>query len=135
MAAESPGLLAEHGTLLRHWGGVQARVSHQMWEQQRHCAALQAEVLQWRVRWLLATTQMAWGLGWPHLAPVPASVAAAETPAPRTAADVLCQTGCAGHAHPWRGDEGQCRLSGGDCTRVPPQEAAPRLPVHAGLWL
>ena len=26
----------------------------------------------------------------------------------------------ASHAHPWRGDEGQCRLTGSDCTRVPP---------------
>ena len=113
-------LLAEHGALLRHWAGVQARVSRQMGAQARHCAALEAELMQWRARWVLATTQMLWGLGWPSLAPVSSRAARQAAEAPLSATEVICQTGCASHAHPWRGDEGQCRLTGGDCTRVPP---------------
>ena len=116
----SHDLLAEHGALLRHWAGVQARVSRQMCDQAQRCAALEAELMQWRARWIVATTQMLWGLGWPSLAPVPSRAARQVDEAPLSATDVLCQTGCASHAHPWRGDEGQCRLTGSDCTRVPP---------------
>ncbi|MFT3780299.1 MAG: hypothetical protein QM772_18895 [Ottowia sp.] len=125
----SSELLAEHGALLRHWAGVQARVSRQMGDQQQRCAALETELMQWRARWIVATTQMLWGLGWPSLAPVPSRVVRQVDEAPPSATDVLCQTGCASHAHPWRGDEGQCRLTGSDCTRVPPtaQERSARV--------
>lgn len=33
--------------------------------------------------------------------------------------EVLCHTGCQGHAHPWRTDEGRCALDGEDCDRRP----------------
>lgn len=125
-------LLAEHGSLLRHWAGVQTRVSQQMWAQERHCAALEAELVRWRARWMLATTQMLWGLGWPSLAPVPAHTRRARDAA-CNATEVICQTGCAGHAHPWRGDEGQCRLTGSDCTRVPPTAAERSAGVQAAV--
>ena len=35
-----------------------------------------------------------------------------------SATEVLCQTGCQGHAHPWLDADGACRLTGGECTRV-----------------
>ncbi len=44
--------------------------------------------------------------------------AVVRTSASDTATDVLCQTGCQGHAHPWLDADGSCRLTGGDCTRV-----------------
>lgn len=122
----SLGIAAEHALLLRHWAGVQARVSWQACEQAHRCAALETEVVRWRARWMIATTQMLWGLGWPGASPV------ALQGAPRmqaseaaTATAVICQTGCAGHAHPWRGDLGECRLTGDDCTRVPPAYPLP----------
>ncbi|MDO5290755.1 MAG: hypothetical protein Q4F13_14150 [Pseudomonadota bacterium] len=122
-------LAQEHGAVLRHWGRVQERVSQQLCAQARRCEALEAEVLHWRARWMLATTHMAWGLGWPGLPARagPARAAQGARPAPEekaptlnSATDVICQTGCAGHAHPWRSQEGECALTGSDCTRVPP---------------
>ncbi len=135
MTASDTGLLeAEHGALLRHWAGLQARVSVQMTAQARHCAALEAELMRWRARWVLASTQMLWGLGWPDALPLaPPSRHATRGHALPSATEVLCQTGCAGHAHPWRDDEGQCRLSGGDCTRVPPTERERSADVR--LWI
>ena len=122
----APQVVVEHAALLRHWAGLQERVSRQAQEQARRCAALEAELMHCRARWVLATTQMLWGLGWPSAAPPrPAAVAPAGGPW-RDARQVICQTGCAGHAHPWRGDEGQCRLTGGDCDRVPPSGAQAR---------
>lgn len=113
--------------MLRHWARVQERVSQQLCAQAHRCEALEAELLHWRARWVLATTQMAWGLGWPGLPartgrPQAARPAPGEetAPAPESATDVICQTGCAGHAHPWRSPEGECALTGSDCTRVPP---------------
>ncbi|WP_298431250.1 hypothetical protein [Ottowia sp.] len=118
---------AEHAALLRHWAGVQARVSRQACEQAGRCAALEAEVLRWRARWIVATTGLLWGLGWPGLGPAALATAAVRTEddSPRDAAELICQTGCSGHAHAWRDEEGQCRLSGADCTRVPPVAQAP----------
>lgn len=116
----------EHGVLLRHWAGLQVRVSRQCDEQNRRCAALEAELMLLRARWVLATTQVSWGLGWPRLGPGPRTTRRTQPPADsassprRVAQAVICQTGCAGHAHPWREDDGQCRLTGAECERVPP---------------
>lgn len=125
MGQDKQALVVEHGCLLRHWAGLQARVTIQCHAQQRRCAELEAELVRWRARWMLATTQLAWGLGWPRLGPLPASRPVhADEQAPATdATRVICQTGCAGHAHPWRDDEGHCRLTGGGCARVPPHAA------------
>lgn len=132
-------LACEHALLLRHWAGVQNRVSAQVADQcrelaaqQRRCERLEAELMRWRTRWLLATTQMLWGLGWPQLGtPAPASPAdeaEAGAPAPLTARDLLCQSACAGHAHPWLDEQGQCRLHGHVCERVAPTTAPSSTP-------
>ena len=47
-------VVAEHGALLRHWAGLQARVSEQMCAQDRRCAALEQELMRWRARWMVA---------------------------------------------------------------------------------
>ena len=118
--SETHELAAEHLALLRHWAGVQARVSQQACQQAARCAVLEAEVMRWRARWMVATTQMLWGLGWPGFG-VAARAWSRPARAPLAdAAEVICQAGCAGHAHPWLGEEAQCRLKGGACTRVPP---------------
>ncbi len=115
-------VVAEHGALLRHWAGLQARVSEQMCAQDRRCAALEQELMRWRARWMVATTQMLWGLGWPKLTPVSAHAETRADDDVQTAMDVICQVGCASQAHPWRSDAGLCRRSGDDCMRVPPKE-------------
>ena len=76
----APQVVVEHAALLRHWAGLQERVSRQAQEQARRCAALEAELMHCRARWVLATTQMLWGLGWPGAAPPrPTAVAPAGT--------------------------------------------------------
>lgn len=109
----------EHRVLLRHWAGMQDRVSRQACEQARRCDALEAELLRLRARWIVATSQMLWGLGWPGLRPTrPTPMADADDDLPATASAWICQTGCASQAHPWLGEDGECRLNGGDCTRL-----------------
>ncbi|QTD46990.1 hypothetical protein [Ottowia testudinis] len=107
---------AEHAVLLRHWAGVQARVSRQACEQAGRCAELEAELMRLRARWVVATTQLLWGLGWPGLGPT-ARRYVAEGGAPTSAADVICQTGCVSQAHHWLDEQGQCRLTGRECAR------------------
>lgn len=119
-------IAAEHGTVLRHWASVQSRVTRQMCEQARHCERLEAELMQLRARWVLATTSMLWGLGWPgaaRAAAADAQRAATSHEAVTSAAELICQVGCVSHAHHWRSEAGECRLTGGDCSRVPPEPA------------
>ncbi|HNT84268.1 MAG: hypothetical protein IT498_05800 [Rubrivivax sp.] len=121
MSALEPGALQrEHQLLLRHLGRVQQRVSEQMLAQAQRCAALEAELMQWRARWIVATTRRLWGLGGFDQPPAPARAVPADRSAWASATEVLCQTGCAGHAHPWRDEQGRCALTASDCTRVPP---------------
>ena len=117
----APDTAHEQVALLRHWGGVEARVSQQMSTQMRYCQRLEAELLRLRAQWVIASTQCLWGLGWPmaERSAMPAAAHAADETGPATATDVICQTGCAAHAHPWREDDGQCRLTGQACARVP----------------
>ena len=124
MGGEQHALVVEHGCLLRHWAGLQARVSRQCDEQHHRCLQLEAELMRWRARWVLATTQLLWGLGWPRLGPLPQRpvTSVEEAGPPTSAARVICQSGCAGHAHPWHDEDGHCRLMGGDCERVPPRQ-------------
>ena len=120
----SDGMAAEHALLLRHWGRVQARVTAQTCDQAARCAALEAEVMRLRARWMIASTQWLWGLGWAGLGPQPERAgesAGEQESSALNVTEVICQTGCASHAHPWRRGEGECRLTGGECTRVPPR--------------
>ncbi|HRM55188.1 MAG TPA: hypothetical protein PLS11_14905, partial [Ottowia sp.] len=84
---------------------------------ERACQQLQGTLVRERARLVIASTRWWWGLG----GPVPDAVRAASpevTASPMSAADVLCQTGCQGHAHPWLTEDGRCLLKGGDCTRT-----------------
>ena len=110
----------EHLCLQRHLAALQERVSHQIAAlveaeaqacaradaAERQCRAMERALINERTRAVLACTRWSWGLGGP------------PPQAPTTAAEVLCQTGCQGHAHPWLDADGSCRLTGGDCTRV-----------------
>lgn len=127
LAARRTALIAEHGVLMRQLGGLQHRVDQLQREHANETGALQGELLRLRAQIVVSRTEVYWGLTTrPHL-----RVAArldtrvlprggpgrAVPPAEELAAaqGVLCQTGCMGHAHPWRDAEGQCRLTGQVC--------------------
>lgn len=115
-------LVHEHGVLLRQWAGAQQRMSDMAAAHACRCAALEAELLRQRARWIIATTRLLWGLGWPGLPHAyrdrQARASAHAEGAITSARDVLCQTGCVGHAHPWLDESsGDCRLDGQPCGR------------------
>ena len=88
-------LAHEHGVLLRQWAGAQQRISDMAAAHARRCAALETELMRQRARWVIATTRLLWGLGWPGLTPLPGPARAAACP--RCAA---CKTCCARPAAP-----------------------------------
>lgn len=118
-------LAQEHGVLLRQLGRLQSRMALLLAGHAKEVQRLQAEVLRLRGRLLVASTRVYWGLGARLDAPfylpsgsvVPGVDATARKPV-ATAAAVLCQTGCVGHAHHWLGEDGQCRLNGEPCVRL-----------------
>ena len=103
MSARPSGVVQEHAVLCRHLGGVQDRVSKLMQEKDMALKALASEVVQLRGQLVVAHTSRLWGMQ------------AQPTQDLEAARKVICQTGCAGHAHPWLSDEGQCRWSGRVC--------------------
>lgn len=119
------GLAAEHGVLLRQLGSLQCRMDQLQREHARESGALKGELLRLRAQMIIAHTGVCWGLVARPMttgaaAPlVPGSVARPATWPPdealAAARAVMCQTGCSGHAHPWREADGQCRLSGEAC--------------------
>ncbi len=125
------GDLQEHLCLQRHLAALQARVSDQMAAlveaeaqararaeaAERQCRAMERALINERSRAVLACTRWSWGMGGPPPQSVIGTAEPATAPA-TTAAEVLCQTGCQGHGHPWLEADGACRLTGGDCTRV-----------------
>ena len=122
MSPPSSGVLLEHAVLCRHLGGVQDRVSRLMQEKEKALHALTSEVVRLRGQLVVARTTLLWGMNTP-LASIPhrsrASHAVHAQPGQaanlEAARKAICQTGCAGHAHPWLSDDGQCRWSGRVC--------------------
>lgn len=123
-AMERPGpehkaLVREHGLLLRQLAGLQQGVGEQLQTQARHITGLEGEVLRLRAQLITARTCLLWGLPHEGLARVkprrrPAVDALNDTTLTQ-AHDVICQTGCVGHAHPWLEADGQCRRTGVAC--------------------
>lgn len=116
-------VIHEHGVLVRHWAHLQRMVTETVQENGRTVAALEAEVIRLRGQLLVARTQLFWGIGGSPLAArtrthrAPAASSHAPSSWPQVDA-VLCRTGCAGHAHPWRDDQGLCTRSGEPCEPV-----------------
>ena len=73
-------LAHEHGVLLRQWAGAQQRISDMAAAHARRCAALETELMRQRARWVIATTRLLWGLGWPGLTPLPGPARKAASP-------------------------------------------------------
>ena len=123
---------SEHLCLVRYLGSLQTRVSLQLAAlteaeaqararadaAEQQCRQLERALIVERTRAVLACTRWSWGLGGPPPQSALVGPVDAQAPALTSAADVLCQTGCQGHGHPWLEADGACRLTGGDCTRV-----------------
>ena len=121
--ASATELVAEHAALLRRLAQLQQRVSEQCRAGAVRQAVLEAENLCLRAELVVLRTAAAWGLRGTALNPIrprstPRPSVVPSEPPMREARSVICQTGCTGHAHPWLGDDGQCRLSGQACERV-----------------
>lgn len=115
-------LSAEHGAVVRRLARLQQRVTGQMQDSAGRQAALEAENLRLRGELVRLHTAVAWNLRaavlWSR--PVPGTQAhpARAVEGMREAQAVICQTGCAGHAHPWLEPDGQCRRTGQACDRL-----------------
>lgn len=132
LMARPPSVLDEHAVLVQCLGRLQRRMDQLRADHEREIGSLNAELLRLRAQRVLAHTRACWGVGADVGAQSrtgpdarPAATAARvprppQGPALAAAQAVICQTGCAGHAHPWRESDGQCRLSGLACdaTRV-----------------
>lgn len=109
----------EHGVLTRQLAALQRRLSEQMCAGTLQVLALEDEVLRLRAQLIVTRTCLLWGLGVAGvMKPMPrarAVAARARTVDMAEASNVICQTGCVGHAHPWLEEDGMCRRTGQAC--------------------
>ena len=125
-------LSAEHGVLVRQLAQLQQRVGEQLQASARHASRLEAENLRLRAALIRMKTSVAWNLpGAAMQSPPPPKRRAVDpvaAPGLEAAHAVICQTGCAGHAHPWLEADGQCRRTGRSCELTGGVEAAADTP-------
>jgi len=124
------GAAQEHAVLLRHMGRLQNSVSALLADKEARLQVLSGEVLRLRGQLLVARTAVLWGLA------LRTEAAASRQPTARcknvnglgasqledpersaAARQLVCQTGCVGHAHHWLTAGGTCQLSGQACER------------------
>jgi hypothetical protein len=109
-------LFREHGAMARQLASLQQRMGDLLRTHAHRIAVLEADNLRLRADLVLIRTSLWWGLGGARQVQPRrfgrAPTAAAEMP---EAQAVICQTGCVGHAHPWRDDQGQCQRTGQAC--------------------
>ena len=117
-------LLTEHTVVLRMWGRLQNELGQRMQQLAAEHHQMQAEVLRLRAALVVARTAALWGMGLsgntPERRRMPKRSAHEPLPTtPKLALDeVLCQTACVGHAHPWLADDQGCTRTGQPCHRV-----------------
>jgi len=131
--ANAQSVLDEHAVLARRLAALQRRVSEQCAQHADQLCRLEAEVVRLRGRLVQARTALWWRLPsavdsnrFASSDPQPlrprASLSALSEAPMAEARAVICQTGCTGHAHPWREPDGLCRRFGAACdaaTQVP----------------
>lgn len=110
-------LAHEHGALIRQLGALQRRVGDLLRAHADAIVDLQGQNIRLRAELVVLSSAAYWGLGLAGVvrrAPARAIAPPRLPPWPEAQA-VICQTGCVGHAHPWRDDAGQCRRTGLAC--------------------
>ncbi|MBD3892698.1 hypothetical protein [Hydrogenophaga sp.] len=115
-------LVAEHAALARQIGGLQRQVGAQLQHSAQRIDTLETQLLQLRAQLLITRSSVLWGLGLGLAGRLASRAAAASAARPRAsqsswsqASQVICQTGCVGHAHPWLQDDGLCLRTGQAC--------------------
>lgn len=110
----------EYRCLLRMWGRLQSELSAQCQAHARVRAALEAEVIRLRAELLIAHTAQFWGMAAGRItraAPQRTTPSASLRSQPATE-EVLCRTGCEGHAHHWLDERDGCTRTGQPCHRL-----------------
>ncbi len=122
---EAGGVEQEHLALVRLWGQWQQRadkmVESLVQEHRSKVQKLEGQVTRLRAQLMVQRTGLLWGIshGLHAYTRKRASQTSTATEASSESGnDVLCRTGCMGHAHSWLGPEGQCRLQGKACEHV-----------------
>jgi hypothetical protein len=114
-----PDFAAEHAALARWLGKLQRRIATLQQEHRQQVATLHADLMRLRGQTMVLRTATLWGLGAAVLAQPGSPARMPELrvmrPVWREASEVVCQTGCVGHAQPWRDDQGVCRQTGQAC--------------------
>ncbi len=117
---------ADYEALVRQLARLQVRISDLVLTHRIERNRLEAQVIRLRAKLIMGLTERFWLVGARRstsarteaptgLVPDQGPQAAPEDL--RQAREVICETGCQGHAHPWLQD-GQCRLSGDACQRA-----------------
>ena len=102
----APHIALEHTALVRQLGRAQNAITTLQAHARARQNTLEQKVVWLRGQLLVAHTAVLWHLPLPRQGGL------------RAAQEVVCDTGCVGHAHHWLGAAGECRLHGGACTRV-----------------
>jgi hypothetical protein len=108
-----PDLVTEHAALARWLGKLQRRMGVLHYDHRQQVAKLNEDVMHLRGQTLVLRTATLWGLGGLLLASFGRKervlLSRTMDATWREASEVICQTGCAGHAHPWRDTQGLWR--------------------------
>jgi hypothetical protein len=114
---------AEHLTLIRWVGRLQHRMDQLISMAHSKIVAQEAQIIRLRGQLLLARTASLWGLT-PRMdvvsaaipiTPQQSAVLLTHDDTLEAARQVVCQTGCVGHAHHWLDDSGHCQRDGRVC--------------------
>jgi len=117
-------VMAEHLALIRQMARLQWHMDHVLAASQARDVRNNAEILRLRGQLLAARTAALWGLSGlpqqlPRVSATRTRVNAAQPLVDDAATrDVICQTGCAGHAHTWLAEDGRCQRDGRECERA-----------------
>lgn len=116
------GACAEYGALLRMWGRLQTEMSVLCQAHAQALKTLESEVLRLRADLLITHTALYWGMTAGRLAVTkrPLQRVAPASATLLAANEVLCRTGCEGHAHHWLDDHSGCTRTGQPCHRLTP---------------
>lgn len=115
----------EHTVLMRRMGQVQQRMTDTVQALTARIDQLEGEVMRWRAHAVVARTATLWGLSGKEQVkvqwPPPTrrqTLGKVKDTGEWSVSEVICQTGCASHAHHWLETDGRCRRDGLPCERL-----------------